>query len=57
MPDKIMAILAEVTGGKSYKAISMVLIMRIGLLSIMEKILLYGRKQQKLISQTESMFL
>lgn len=53
MPDKIMAILAEVV----IKPISMVLIMRIGLLSIMEKILLYGRKQQKLISQTESMFL
>lgn len=55
MPDKIMSILAEVTGGKSYKA------HKYGLDHANRPFIDYGedsiiwKKQQKRINQTENM--
>jgi hypothetical protein len=55
MPDKIMSILAEVTGGKSYKA------HKYGLDHADRPFIDYGedsiiwKKQQKRINQTENM--
>lgn len=43
MSDKIMPILAEITGGKVIRLINMVWIMQIDQSLIMVKILLYGK--------------